>query len=1401
MTEVNLALNSSLSARMPQFCGVLASRCMSVTSIDVSGCNLSARNMRDLVGALVNGEAFTKNTLTKLNVSRNPLKELGASYLHLALLHCKKLKVLEARDCEIPDAGVGRLMGGLILDSARLSALNLNGNDFTDDAVREFARMLPQMKSLREAYLCSPRVTPRCLEPLRAAIEANIRIQVIEVYSSWWTTSPDEVSIEEAIQGLLESNRNGNRNSNGAAAPAAPVAPPPAAVAQPPAPPPQREVHPAERAVAPLVRRGNAGNAGAAAGELAAAAAAASVANALAKLNGGEAKEEKEGVPKALWSDCSKTAKKLVDAVAAQEAESARLSRSLGEEENIPVSDDEGRKPGEKNSKKEAPEMDLLHDDLPSEGMDELECTKRALDVLREIHQQGEHTQRSIDNSARRRFGEINKLLAKGGAPAKQQLVKERGEVARAALEVEIQRMQDLEGPCQRLEVLVADACAIEAPVSTYADSYTKRDSASSVESSQSVLDSISVIEVALDEIRDGAPQPLKFAELDMGKRLRMIATLQERQQELLRCLTGFTPKSRVRASSSAEPSALELLASQPDLAAEMDTCATKIAVELAGIAEILKRSGEWVEVDQKLHKRKLSGGLGRAMTTASQALKSSITILEERLLHRQGELEDCSSAIEFFSRWVKDDEAGMASQAARRLQEALDKYDEVDTRFVTCKALYLRKEARGQLKADDHEELLQLQQRVYVLQQEVRTRQSELIRLTTVGGFPEHRCTVDAVVQPHSLAASGYVVNKKRSDFASLELCSIGGEGTQYKATTPEGGIHLIKVYALHTLSELKAFEREVTVLQQMRHELVIPLQAVFFEYDEEQGLLAFVQFPFYEKTLKDICKGVDASSGKRQAIPVAELTRVMGMVVQAVGYLHTSGVIHRSLSTSVVLMRDDGMPVLSGFETSKLQEVAGSSLTSSVCLSKDSPEEVAPEVESGAAPPSHASDMYALGVMIFQLFYGGLALPRARKPTGHLELPTTSIDHLMDLLDTLLHADPSCRLTADEVSVHPFFAGLHAREDLNSSHSKISALQQVAASKYAQLPQLSITIDRRETAPTSVFSQVVASLIPHRLVDRFIERKWRITFQGEDGIDAGALLSAFLHDALSSAMLPSSGLFDEGPLGHMVPKTDKEISVGGENAYMTIGILLAYVISCGRTIDVQFPLSFFKFLLHGEDATFTLSDLDAVDPVLASSMRQLLSFHDAEELGVTFGDLIPNGDSVDVTNDNKKEYVRLVVRNTIMTSRRSNLDRIRRGFCLYTSIQPFLQLFTPFDLQVMLTGERHIVAADIISHLEFSPQVGIVTEQQLVRYLSSISNEDLRAFLHFVTGHVSIPVGGLGPIKVNRKLRSQGLPHAATCFSTISMHSYTTYEELAAAMDEVIGNHKGTGGAFYTS
>lgn len=587
--------------------------------------------------------------------------------------------------------------------------------------------------------------------------------------------------------------------------------------------------------------------------------------------------------------------------------------------------------------------------------------------------------------------------------------------------------------------------------------------------------------------------------------------------------------------------------------------------------------------------------------------------------------------------------------------------------------------------------------------------------------------------------------------------------------------------------------------MLQHLRHELVIPLQAVFFEYDEEQGLLAFVQFPYYEKSLKDLFNK-EGNSGKRLAIPVAKLTQVMAMVVQAIGYLHTSGVVHRSLSKSVVLMREDGTPVLSGFETSKLQDVAGTSLSSSVALSANSPEEIAPEVESGIAPPSRASDMYALGVMIYQLFYGGAALPRARGPTGHLQLPPTSIDHLVDLLDELLHADPSCRLSADEVSVHPFFAGLHAREDLNSSHSKISALQQFASGRYGQLSQLSFVIDRRESAPASVFSQAVEKIAEKRGVDRFMERKWKISFQGEEGIDVGALLSAFLHDAFASAMLPTSGLFEEGPLGHMVPSEDSKVSLHTKRDYETIGILLAYVISSGRTMDVQFPLSFFKFLLQGEEATLTLSDLDAVDPVLASSMRQLLSIRDVEDLGVTFDSLIPGGGDVDVTDENKKEYVRLMVRKTIFTSRQRSFESIRRGFKVYSAITRFLQLFTPFDLQVMLTGERHIVASDITAHLQFAPQFAKHSEEKLKRYLSSISAEDLRAFLHFVTGHVSIPVGGLGVIKVNRKLRSQGLPHAATCFSTISLHSYETYEELASAMDEVIANHKGTGGAFFT-
>jgi eukaryotic-like serine/threonine-protein kinase len=128
---------------------------------------------------------------------------------------------------------------------------------------------------------------------------------------------------------------------------------------------------------------------------------------------------------------------------------------------------------------------------------------------------------------------------------------------------------------------------------------------------------------------------------------------------------------------------------------------------------------------------------------------------------------------------------------------------------------------------------------------------------------------------------------------------------------------------------------------------------------------------------------------------LSTTERLRLFRTVCAAVTYAHQNLVVHRDLKPSNILITPDGAPKLLDFGIAKLLESgawAEAPTLTDLGGRAFTPECAAPEQVAGA-PVTTATDVYALGVLLYQLLAG-------RHPTG--EGKRTAAEHLQGILDT---------------------------------------------------------------------------------------------------------------------------------------------------------------------------------------------------------------------------------------------------------------------------------------------------------------------------------------------------------------------------------------------------------------
>ncbi|KAK7079920.1 E3 ubiquitin-protein ligase smurf2, partial [Halocaridina rubra] len=330
-------------------------------------------------------------------------------------------------------------------------------------------------------------------------------------------------------------------------------------------------------------------------------------------------------------------------------------------------------------------------------------------------------------------------------------------------------------------------------------------------------------------------------------------------------------------------------------------------------------------------------------------------------------------------------------------------------------------------------------------------------------------------------------------------------------------------------------------------------------------------------------------------------------------------------------------------------------------------------------------------------------------------------------------------------------------------------------------------------------------------------LRKRLMVKFKGEEGLDYGGVAREWLY-LLSHEMLnPYYGLFQYSRDDIYTLQINPDSSVNPEHLsyFHFVGRVIGMAVFHGHYIDGGFSMPFYKMLLN---KLIVLDDIEAVDPDLHRSLNWMLENVITDIIDTTFTvehdcfgvlqkkELKPGGNSIMVTEENKKEYVKLYVNFRFMQGIEQQFAALQKGF---TEVVP-QHLLKPFDereLELIIGGLGKIDIDDWKANTRLKH---CTPETPVVGWFWQIVDtytEEMRArLLQFVTGSSRVPLQGFKALQGSTGAAgprlftihqidapTENLPKAHTCFNRIDLPPYESYskmyEKLTQAVEETCG------------
>lgn len=163
--------------------------------------------------------------------------------------------------------------------------------------------------------------------------------------------------------------------------------------------------------------------------------------------------------------------------------------------------------------------------------------------------------------------------------------------------------------------------------------------------------------------------------------------------------------------------------------------------------------------------------------------------------------------------------------------------------------------------------------------------------------------------------------------------------------------------------------FDREARALAKLQHPGIVAIH----DYGEAMGMCFLVM---------EYVDGTDLRSVMRSGISSDQALAIVPQICEALQYAHDEGVVHRDVKPENILVDRRGRVKIADFGLATLRDGDGVAQTSGRVLG--TPHYMAPEQLDAPTSIDHRADIFALGVVIYEMLTGKLPVGRFSPPSA---------------------------------------------------------------------------------------------------------------------------------------------------------------------------------------------------------------------------------------------------------------------------------------------------------------------------------------------------------------------------------------------------------------------------------